>query len=154
MRKPLVSSALSGILIAGMSGAAFAQTDNTTQQQPTASTQPAQPGGEARHAMDPEKQLKHMSHRLKLSADQQNQLRPILTERQQQMQAIWQDQSLSKQDRHAKVKSVRDDSNAKIEAVLNDTQKQQFEQMQQHMRERRGEHNGNATQAAPASPQQ
>ncbi len=154
MRKPLVSFALSGILIAGMSsGAAFAQTDNANQQQPTASTQPAQPGGEARHAMDPEKQLKHMSHRLKLSADQQTQLRPILTERQQQMQTIWQDQSLSKQDRHAKVKSVRDDSNAKIEAVLNDTQKQQFEQMQQHMRERH-EHKGNATQAAPASPQQ
>jgi len=34
------------------------------------------------------------------------------------------------------MKSLRDDSNAKIEAVLNDTQKQQFEAMQAKQQQR------------------
>ena len=43
------------------------------------------------------------------------------------MEALHQDQSMSQEDKMAKMKSLREDSNTKIEAVLNDTQKQQFE---------------------------
>ena len=151
MQKPMVSLAFSAILFTGlMSGAAIAQTDGSAQQPTTQAAPPA--GGEMRHSMDPEKQLKHLSKRLSLSADQQNQIRPILVDRQQQMQTLRQDQSLSARDRMAKAKSVRDDSSAKLEAVLNDQQKQQFEQLQQHMRDRNHQHRG--AQEAPPAPQQ
>jgi periplasmic protein CpxP/Spy len=151
MQKPMFSLAFSAILFTGlMSGAAMAQTDGSAQQPTTQAAPPA--GGEMRHAMNPDKQLKHLSKRLSLSADQQNQIRPILVDRQQQMQALRQDQSLSARDRMSKAKSVRDDSNAKLEAVLNDQQKQQFEQLQQQMRERNHQHRG--AQEAPPAPQQ
>ncbi len=52
------------------------------------------------------------------------------------MQALFQDQSLAQQDRRAKMRTIRQDTQAKIEAVLNDQQKQKFESMQE--RNRRG----------------
>jgi hypothetical protein len=74
---------------------------------------------------------------LDLSPDQQNQLRPILADRQQRLQAISQDESLSARDRLTKSQSVRQETNAKIEAVLNDQQKQDFQKMVKHERDRK-----------------
>lgn len=92
-----------------------------------------------RRRMDPDKQLAGMTKRLNLTADQQNQIRPILTDRQQQMQALWSNQSISREDRMAKMKTIREDSRAKIEAVLNSDQKQKFEEMhQQHRQQNSG----------------
>jgi len=61
-----------------------------------------------------------------------------LTARQQQMQALRADASLAEQDRHVKARAIMQDSDSKIEAVMNDTQKQQFEQM---LAERRAHRN-------------
>jgi protein CpxP len=52
------------------------------------------------------------------------------------MQTLRQDQSMSQEDKMAKMKSLREDSNTKIEAVLNDTQKQQFAEMQAKQQQR------------------
>ena len=67
-----------------------------------------------------------MTKELNLTSDQATQIKPILTDRMQQMEALHQDQSMSQEDKMAKMKSLREDTNTKIEAVLNDTQKQQF----------------------------
>jgi hypothetical protein len=88
------------------------------------------------HNMSPEQQAAHLAKALKLSADQENQIKPILADRQQQMEALRHDTSMSQPDKFAKMKSLRDDSNSKIEAVLNDTQKQRFEQMQARQQQR------------------
>jgi Spy/CpxP family protein refolding chaperone len=89
-----------------------------------------------------------LSKRLNLSADQQAKLAPIMKDRHEQIRAIFQDSSLSKEDRIAKIKAVRNDSNAKIEALLTDEQKQNFEQLQQQMRQRAHEHRGAANSGA------
>lgn len=81
---------------------------------------------------------KHLGKKLGLSNEQVAQLKPILEERQQQMQTLRGDSSLNEQDRHAKAKGIMQDSKTRIEALLNDTQKQQFEQM---LQERRDRHN-------------
>ena len=94
--------------------------------------------GRHHRTMDPAKMAAHLGKKLGLSNDQVAQLTPILTDRQQQMQTLRADASLTQQDRHAKAKSIMEDSKNKIEAVLNDTQKQQFEQM---LAERRQRHN-------------
>ena len=86
--------------------------------------------------MDPDQQLAGMTKRYNLSADQQNQVKPILVSQQHQMQALRGDSSLSREDRMAKMQSIRSDSNTKIEAILNDDQKKQFEQDQQRIQER------------------
>ena len=98
--------------------------------------------------MNPDAQLQHLTKQLDLTADQQTQIKPILESRDQQMKQLWQDQSLAQADRHAKMKTIQEDSKGKIEAVLNDTQKQKFEAMQQaRMHER--QQGGEAPQAPP-----
>lgn len=107
------------------------QTTDQTQSQAAA-------GRQGRHkGMDPQKQLKHLTKKLSLSADQQAQILPILTERQQQMQSLRADTSLSQPDRRAKARAMSQDNQSKLEAVLNDQQKQQFEQM---LAERKAKH--------------
>jgi hypothetical protein len=90
--------------------------------------------------MDPAKQAAHLGKRLGLSSDQVAQITPIFTDRQQQMQSLRADNSLTETDRHTKARAIMQDSKGKIEAVMNDTQKQQFEQM---LADRRSHHNHN-----------
>ena len=93
------------------------------------------PAAQASHRADPSQQLRRLTKTLNLSSEQQNQLLPILTDRQQQMAALLNDGSLSAQDRHAKARTLREDSDSKIKAVLNDNQKEQYQQMRQHRRQ-------------------
>lgn len=89
------------------------------------------------HEFNPDRQAAHLGKKLGLTGDQVAQIKPILEARQQQMQDLRSDSSLAQQDRRAKAHEIMHDSNTKIEAVLNDTQKQQFEQM---LQERRAHH--------------
>ena len=136
MSKRLFNLALSGALLLGATGPVLAQ-DNPPPPQDQGQG-PGQPGGRGMR-MDPDQQLQHMTRQLDLSADQQSQIKPLLVDRQQKMEALFQDQSLSREDRRAKMQSIRQDSQTKIEAVLNDQQKQKFEAMQQRGRGRGGE---------------
>src|SRR4051812_31876282 len=128
-----VLGAALGLTAAGVSAqepSATGQTAATTQSQ----AQPTQQSGTdtaGRHHRqhNPDQMAAHLAKKLNLSADQQAQIKPILADRQQQMQALRPDTSLSKEDRRAKARQIFGDSKTKIEAVLNDQQKQQFEQM-------------------------
>jgi hypothetical protein len=107
---------------------------------PAPATQPAhQP--QAHRVIDPQKQLDHLTNKLALSADQQSQILPILTARQQQAADIQNDTTLDQKERHAKLKAVRSDSESKLRGILNDTQRATYDQMQQQARERAQERN-------------
>ncbi len=152
MHRKFCTIALTGLLTLGMAtGAALAQDDS-------AAPPPPQQGMHGHRGMNTDRQLKRMTKQLNLSADQQSQIKPILDSRQQQMQALWQDQSLSRQDRRQKMMGIQQDSSSKIEAVLSDSQKQQYEAMQQKMSEHRMHGQGGGDQAPPpsdsSSPQQ
>ena len=114
-------------------GVLFAQQTETSAPQ-AAQTEPAK----HHHEMNPDKQAKHLAKKLGLSQDQVAQIKPILAERKNEMQSLRADKSLSPEDRHTKAQGIQADSKNKIEAVLNDTQKQQFEQM---LAARRAHHN-------------
>ena len=139
MRNTLTTFALASLLVIG-GGAAIAQ-DN-------AAPAPQQGQGYGHRGMNPEAQLQHLTKALDLTADQQAQIKPILENGDAQMKQLWEDQSLSQQDRHTKMQAIHQDTHSKIEAVLTDTQKQKFEEMlakrEQHMR----------SGAAPAPQQQ
>jgi periplasmic protein CpxP/Spy len=129
MQRKFSTLALAGLLTMGMAtGAAFAQDQSAPPSPP--------PNMHGRRGMDPDAQLKRLTKQLDLSADQQSQIKPILDSRQQQMQQLWQDQSLSPDDRHQKMTGIQSDTTNKIEAVLNDTQKQKYEAMQAQMKQR------------------
>jgi Spy/CpxP family protein refolding chaperone len=113
-------------------GAAIAAPQDASQ------TAPAGPVEQQRghQAPDPNRQAQMLAKRLNLTTDQQQQLLPILTSRDQQVAALRSDNSLSREDRHAKMKSIRESTDSQIRALLNDQQKQAYDQMQQNMRER------------------
>ena len=139
MRNTFISLALGGLMVVAVSARAQ---DNAA---------PAPDQGQAARGpmrMNPDRQLERMTRELGLSADQQSQIKPLLMDRQQKMEAVFQDQSLSREDRRSKMQAIRQDATGKIEAVLNDQQKQKFEQMQERMRDRNG-----AGQGPPQPPQ-
>ena len=84
--------------------------------------------------MDPDRQLAHLTRELSLTTDQQAQIKPLLVERQQKVQALMQDQSVAEEDRHAQMRSAIEGTNNSIKALLTEDQKQKFAAMQQHMR--------------------
>jgi|SRR5581483_8575749 periplasmic protein CpxP/Spy len=109
------------------------------QDQPAAPAAPA--NGQAPHRrMDPDRQVKMLTKKLNLTADQQTQIRSILTDRQQQFENIRNDSSLAPQDRREKMRSLREDSEGKIKAVLTDSQKQTYDQMREQMHQRMQQH--------------
>jgi hypothetical protein len=146
MRNKIFAIALGGLLAVSANAALYAQ--GQTQPQTQAPAAGAQEQGHRGMRMDPNKQLEHLAKTLNLSADQQTQIKPILTDRQQKMQALWQDQSLSREDRHGKAQAIQQDTKTRLEATLNDQQKQQFEEMQAKMQARR--HQGGDNQAPPS----
>jgi hypothetical protein len=147
MKNKIFAIALGGMLALGANAALYAQDQTQTQTQaPAAGTQ--EQGHQRGMHMDPNRQLEHLTKTLNLSADQQTQIKPILTDRQQKLQALFQDQTLSPQDRHSKAQAIRQDTKTRLEATLNDQQKQQFEEMQAKMQGRR--HRGGENQAPPS----
>lgn len=144
MRKTLCTIALTGLLGLGM--AALAQDQSTTE--------PPMHGQHGQR-MNPDSQLAHLTKTLNLTSDQQTQIKPILENQQQQMMQLHQDQSMSREDKMAKAKSLHADTTSKIEAVLNDQQKQKYEAMQQKMEERMQQRMQGGAGAQPQSqPQQ
>jgi periplasmic protein CpxP/Spy len=140
MRKQIFSLALSTLFGLGVAMAAPQATAPAQSQDQ--STAPQNGHWAGRHEADPNKEVQRLTKKLNLTADQQNQILPILQNRQQQMESVRNDSSLSAQDRRAKFQSIREDADTKIRAVLNDSQKKTYDEMQQQMRERRGQHNG------------
>lgn len=132
MKKQLLSIALSTLFGMGVAIAAPQAEDQSAAGQSTQAPH--------RHRADPNHQLKMLTKRLNLTSDQQNQILPILTDRQQQIQALRNDSSVAPKDRWAKTRSIREDSEAKIKNVLTDDQKQTYDQMLQQMRERAQQH--------------
>ncbi len=138
MKKTMVGFVIAGVL--GVTGSLVMAQDQT----------PASPAQSNRsdqtqqrsHVVDPAVQAQHMAKRLNLTSDQQTQVLNVLTAQQDQVKSVRSDSSLSRDDRHAKMQSIRTDSESKIRALLTDDQKQRFDQMQQQRRDRQASHKG------------
>ncbi len=146
MKNQLSRIVLSGLLATGLTLGSAVVLAQDSAPAPDASAQPSN-GRMARQPQTPDEQVARMTKRYNLSADQQTQIKPILANQQQQIAALRGDSSLSRDDKMAKIKSIHEDSSAKIQALLNDTQKQQFAQDQQRMQERMQQRGGG--QGAP-----
>lgn len=116
-----------------LGAAAFAQ------QKPPPSPPPGgghQPQGQRRGMPSVDDQVKMLSDRLNLTADQQTKIKPILEDQRTQAQELRKDDSLSDDDRRNKMRTLRESTNSKIRDVLTDDQKKQFDEMQKQMRDR------------------
>lgn len=134
MRVLSPSFVLSAALLVGLSGGVLLAQD---QSQPAdgaapAATAQATPAAHPHKAPNPHRQAKRMAKKLGLSPDQQSKIESILADREQQVQTARADTTLAPADRRAKIHSIQQDTESSIEANLNDTQKQQYEQIKQN----------------------
>ena len=127
MRNFFTSVALGSALAIGLSGNALLAQDQSAP--PPVSAQ--SPAPRPAHVPNPRHQVKKMATQLGLSPDQVAKIEPILADRDQQVQSLRADTTLAPSDRKAKMHGIRQDSDSRIEAILNDTQKQQYEQIKQ-----------------------
>jgi len=134
MKKQVRYLALSTLFGVGVALAMPQAQDQSSSAAPSAAAQTDQ--SQAHRAADPNQQIKRLTKRLNLSAEQQSQILPILTDRQQQMNNLRADNTLSPTDRREKFRSLRTDSDNKIRAILNDQQKKAYDEMQQRMHDR------------------
>ena len=151
MKRQLCSLVLTGLLATGVM---LAQEPGSAPEQAAPQADAGGMGGHhgGGNMMDPDQRLAHMTKRYKLTADQQSQIKPILQDEQQQMEAMHSDTSTSRDDKRAKMQSMHQASTQKIEAVLTDEQKQKFEADQQKMQERRAEHRHGGMNGAEGAP--
>jgi Spy/CpxP family protein refolding chaperone len=110
---------LTGMLALGMSGIAIAQA----------------PQIHGPRSMDQE--LDHLTKELELTASQQKQIRPLLQEHHDKIQALFdKNPKLSRQNLGPQIHAISDETHHQIEALLTDHQKQLAKAMQERM------HNG------------
>lgn len=81
----------------------------------------------AAQSKNPDKQLAHMSRRYKLTADQQAQVKSILTKEQQDMQTVSADSYMSAGNRSDEAATLHEASQQKIGAILTAKQKHKFD---------------------------
>jgi Spy/CpxP family protein refolding chaperone len=93
-------------------------------------------GGRRRGMPSVEDQVKGLTERLGLNDEQQAKVKTILEDTRSQMGKVMQDESMSREDKMAKGRSLRETSNTKIREVLTDEQKKKFDDMQKEMQER------------------
>ena len=107
---------------------------------------PAKGSGEHKHGQmghemgNVDEHVKELSTKLNLSADQQTRVKAIMEEHHQQMEAIMKDDSMSKDDKHAKMQSLHDSAHSKVREILNDEQKPKFDAMMKDMQDQMHSH--------------
>src|SRR6266851_8639566 len=134
------------ILILGMAGSAVAQDKGG--QQPSARQQ-------LQHIHTPQsidQELARLTKDLQLTPEQQQQVRPLLDEHHNRIQALLdKNPTASRQELGPQIHAISDETHRKIHALLTDHQKELEKAMQQ--REHNGEENRRSAPPAAASPQ-
>jgi len=82
----------------------------------------------------PDVQLKRLTKGLELTADQQKQIRPMLTEEYAKLKEIRQDENLSPKQIQEKVEALRTDTVAKIQTVLTPEQKEKHDMISKEIK--------------------
>lgn len=83
--------------------------------------------------MDVDKEIARMTKRYALTDAQKTQVRPILVEQQHKMELVFQDSSLSPEDRFAKIRAIHDEQVSRVSEVLSDSQRSKYQKDQKEM---------------------
>jgi Spy/CpxP family protein refolding chaperone len=100
---------------------------------------PAQESGDHKHSGhmagmgNADDHVKELTTKLNLTADQQAKVKAIMEENHQKMEATMKDESLSKEERHARMMSMHESVHTKVREVLTDDQKPKFDAMVKDM---------------------
>ena len=133
------------VLVLGMSGAGMVQ--DTGAQQPSARQQLEH----IHSAQSIDQELARLTNDLELTAEQQQQVRPLLQKHHDKIQALLdKNPNASRQELGPQIHAISDQTHREIHALLTDRQKELENAMQQ--RENDGEENRRPAPTAAASP--
>jgi protein CpxP len=139
--KKVIICALLAIAVACGGTALYAQ-DNMSQGQMSQGQGQMGPGGGHHAMMSPDQRLEHLTKMLTLTPDQQQKIKPMLEQEQQQMMSLHQDTSMTQADRMSKGRQLKQTTNDQIKSVLTPDQQTKFTQMQDRQMEHMGQHGG------------
>ena len=129
--RSLFTVGLIGMLALGMTGIAMAQENAPQPQGPNQARQ----GMQAPRSIDQE--LDHLTKDLELTPNQRKQIRPLLQEHHDRIQALFdKNPRLSRKDLGPQIHAISDETHHQIEALLTEHQKQLAKSMQERMRNR------------------
>ena len=123
---------------------------------PLAQAEPPSPNGpppgpaaenKGRGRMSPAERLEHLSTALSLTDEQKAKLKTLLETQAKAMTGLREDESLTKEDRRAKVTQLRETNRTQIAAILTPEQKKKFADMEEKREERQKK--DSQTPAAP-----
>ena len=109
----------------------LALADSTTDSTSTPFTTQSSETGHHHH-LSPEQQLAWLTTKLGLSTTQQGQIGPVLISRDAQLKTIFEDKSLTEDQKHEKIKALFESTNLQIESFLNPAQVPVFKALHQH----------------------
>ena len=119
---------LTGILALGMTGIATAQENSPQPKEPSQARQ----GIHGPRSIDQE--LDHLTKDLELTPNQRKQVRPLLEEHHDRIQALLdKNPNLSRQDLGPQIHAISDETHHQIEALLTERQKQLAKAMRKRM---------------------
>jgi Spy/CpxP family protein refolding chaperone len=126
--KTFFTVGLAGILALGMARISMAQGNPSQPQGPNQTRQ----GIHGPRSIDQE--LDHLTKDLELTADQRKQIRPLLQEHHDKIQALLDNNpKLSRQDLGPQIHAISDETHHEIEALLPERQKELAKAMQKRM---------------------
>jgi Spy/CpxP family protein refolding chaperone len=126
MKRTLLTSTLALTLAAT---AAFAQQATQPSSDATTTQQLSARHGHQRGPKDPHKAAAHLGKKLGLSADQTSKLEPILADRQQKIDALRANTSLTSDQRREQILAIHKDTESQLSSVLTPDQMQQLKSM-------------------------
>jgi len=149
------------VLVAAMTwGAAavvMAESDEKVAKEKAIAKKVRQAGANEKMLPAPEVQLKRLTEGLQLTAEQQKQISPMLTEEYASLKAIRQDENLSPKQIQAKVEALRTETIARIQTVLTPEQKEKHDLISNEIRankQKRMQENRKARLGTNADPPQ
>jgi hypothetical protein len=107
-------------------------------------TATAQDKGGGKRGPSVEEQMTRMTEELKLTDDQKPKVKAALEDRQKQMGELRGDTSLSREDRRAKMTTIREATDKKLKEILKPDQWDKYEKMQAEMKAKAAEKKGGA----------
>ena len=119
------------ILVLLAASLTFAQTSQESQ-----APAPENHAGMHHNGESVDQHLQMLSEKLNLTDDQKAKLKPILQDQMQQMKAVHEDSSLSREQKRDKLKSIHQSLSDQINAVLTPEQQTKFKQMRQEQMEK------------------
>jgi periplasmic protein CpxP/Spy len=119
----IAALAVGGLLVLGTALRAQDSTNTPPSNPPAGSPPPGGPGMRGRPNFD------QIAKRLELTDDQKPQVKAIFDDQMQKMGDLRADDSLSQEDRRARMKSIREDTDTKLKAILTPEQFEKWQKM-------------------------